>query len=73
MQQIANEISSRRSFELEKPDPIEDTIEVKVNGQITTEWVYDANLNSVIFNEDHIPHENQTINIDYATYGCGGG
>ena len=73
MQQIANEISNRRSFELSKPDPIETTIEVKVNGQITTEWTYDSQSNSVLFNEGHVPIEGQTITIDYAVWGCGGG
>ena len=72
LQEIANEIYNRRSFELTKPDPIEDTIQVKVNGQITTEWTYDSSINSVIFNEDHVPEENQTILIEYATWGCGG-
>ena len=72
MQQIANEISGRRSFQLEKPDPIEETIEVKVNGQITEEWVYDSGSNSVVFNVDHVPIEGQSISIDYAVWGCGG-
>ena len=71
MQQIADYISGRRTFELSQSDPIEDTIEVKVNGQITEEWVYEPTSNSVIFHEDHVPVEGQTIIIDYATWGCG--
>jgi len=72
MQQIADEIYNRRTFQLTKPDPILETIEVKVNGQVTYEWTYSPVNNSVTFNDDHIPTENQTITIDYATWGCGG-
>ena len=71
LQDMADLISGRRSFTLGKPDPIEDTIEVKVNGQVTEDWIYDANTNSVIFDGDHIPNEGQTILIDYAVWGCG--
>ena len=73
LQEIANEIYNRRSFELAKPDPIEDTITVKVNGQTSSEWIYNPSINSVVFNEGYVPEENQTISIEYATWGCGGG
>jgi len=72
MQEMAELISGRRGFGLAEPDPIEDTIEVKVNGQLTEEWVYDPSSNSVIFNQDHTPVEGQTITIDYAVWGCDG-
>ena len=68
---MADLISGRRSFSLTKPDPIESTIEVRVNGQITEDWVYDSNTNSVVFDSDHIPTEGQSILIDYAVWGCG--
>ena len=71
LQSLANEVTERRSFILDEPDPIEDTIEVKVNGQATSEWEYDASLNAVIFSEGHVPTEGQTITIDYALWGCG--
>ena len=70
LQSLANQVTERRSFALDEPDPIEETIEVKVNGQVTTEWVYDVALNSVVFNEGHVPSEGQTITIDYALWGC---
>ena len=72
LQDLAGEVTGRRSFTLDEPDPIEDTIEVAVNGQITTEWLYDPALNAVVFNDGHVPEEGKTINITYAVWGCGG-
>ena len=71
LQDLAGEVTNRRTFPLDEPDPIEHTISVYVNGQLTTEWAYDANDNWVVFNEGHVPEEGQTITIDYATWGCG--
>ena len=72
LQDLAGEVTGRRTFFLDEPDPIEATISVTVNGQATTEWSYDASLNAVIFNDGHVPNEGQTIIIDYAVWGCGG-
>ena len=58
-------------FTLDERDPIVDTIEVTVNGQVTLNWEYDEASNSVIFHDEYIPEEGQTIRIDYATWGCG--
>jgi len=71
LQSLASEVTERKTFELDEPDPIENTIEVSVNGQVTYEWTYDAALNAVIFNEGHVPSEGQTIVLDYALWGCG--
>jgi len=71
LQDLAGQVTGRKTFTLDEPDPIEMTIEVKVNGQVTLEWVYDANTNSVVFNDDHVPEEGQTIEINYAVWGCG--
>ena len=71
LQDLAGEVTGRRMFALEEPDPIVDTIEVTVNGQITSMWEYDEASNSVIFAEGHVPEEGQTIRIDYAVWGCG--
>ena len=71
LQDLAGEVTGRRMFELDEPDPIKETIEVTVNGQITTTWEYDENTNAVIFAEGHVPEEGQTIVIDYAVWGCG--
>ena len=71
LQDLAGEVTGRRMFALDERDPIEDTIEVLVNGQVTAYWEYDTASNSVIFHDDHIPDEGQTITINYATWGCG--
>ena len=72
LQDLAGQVTGRKTFALDEPDPIEMTIEVKVNGQVALEWVYDASINSVIFNDGHVPEEGQTIEINYAVWGCGG-
>ncbi len=71
LQQLAHEVTSRDVFILENLDPIVDTIEVKVNGQITHDWSYESSLNAVVFNNGHIPEAGQTITVDYAIWGCG--
>jgi len=71
MQSLANTVTTRKSFELEEPDPIENTILVSVNGQMVSEWSYDMNSNSVVFNDGSLPEPNQTIIIEYAVWGCG--
>ncbi len=71
LQDLAGEVTGRRMFELDEPDPIKETIQVYVNGQSTTNWEYDENLNAVIFADGHVPEEGQTIVIDYAVWGCG--
>tara|TARA_Y100000593_G_scaffold71742_1_gene131759 strand:- start:1279 stop:2796 length:1518 start_codon:yes stop_codon:yes gene_type:complete len=71
LQDLAGEVTGRRMFELDEPDPIETTIEVTVNGQVTTDWTYDSGVNAVVFNEGHVPEEGQTIEINYAVWGCG--
>jgi hypothetical protein len=72
MSNLAADITMRANFFLEKPDPVISTIEVYVNGQITTQgWSYESIDNKVVFDSDHIPGAGQTIRIEYATYGCG--
>jgi len=70
MQDLANTVTTRRSFELDEPDPIADTIEVYVNGQLTTEWSYDPAGNKIVFNDGAIPEGGQTIEIEYGIWGC---
>ena len=71
LQDLAGEVTGRRMFGLEEPDPIVSTIEVYVNGQSSSMWEYDQSSNSVVFAEGHVPEEGQTIQIDYAVWGCG--
>ena len=59
-------MTGRRNFVLEEEDPIVDSIEVYVNGQLSTDWEYDEATNSIIFADGHVPEEGQTIDIDYA-------
>ena len=72
MTNLAQDITIKSAFELDEPDPIVDTIEVYVNGQlITSGWGYDSVNNWVKFDSNNIPTGGQTIRIEYATYGCG--
>jgi hypothetical protein len=71
MQSLANTVTTRKTFQLEEHDPIENTILVTVNGQMVSEWSYDMNSNSVVFSDGSIPEPNQTIMIEYAVWGCG--
>lgn len=70
LQNMANNIAGRISYPLNEGDPIESTITVTVNGQVTTKWSYDSNLNSIKFDDDSIPNPGETIKIEYATWGC---
>ena len=72
MSNLATDITIRSAFFLTKPDPIINTIEVYVNGQLTTSgWVYEAQDNKIQFDANNVPSTGQTIRIEYATYGCG--
>jgi len=71
MQDLASTVTVRTRFGLDEDDPIESSILVKINGQITsTGWYYDSNTNSVVFEEGSIPEANQTITIEYGIWGC---
>ena len=72
MTNLAQDITIKAAFELEEHDPIVNTIEVYVNGQLVTSgWSYNPAENWVRFDSNHIPTGGQTIRIEYATYGCG--
>ena len=71
LQNMGNSLTGRRSFSLNEPDPIESTITVYVNGQVTNEWEYDSASNKVVFASSSIPDAGQTIDIEYAVWGCG--
>lgn len=72
LQDLAGEVTGRRMFPLDGSDPIVETIEVRVNGQLTEDWEYDEASNSVVFADGSVPEEGQTIDIDYAVWGCDG-
>lgn len=70
MRDLAENILGRRVFSLEKENPILDTIEVKINGQITDKWAYDAANNSVVMDLNAIPQAGQTLEITYRVWNC---
>ena len=71
MQDLANTVTTRTRFGLDESDPIESSITVKINGQISNSgWYYDPNSNSVVFQEGSVPEPNQTITIEYGIWGC---
>jgi len=72
LQNLADAMTSRRSYGLGESDPIVDTIIVTVNGQAATDWEYSEDTNSVVFAEDSVPEEGQTVEIEYAVWGCDG-
>ena len=70
MQDLADTVSTRKTFTLDEPDPIEDSITVLINGQTAAGWSYDPVGNAVVFAEDSVPEPNQTITIEYGIWGC---
>ena len=70
MQNLANTVTTQRVFNIEERDPVENTITVTVNGQTSNNWTYDTSINAVIFDENYIPEPGQTIEIEYAVWGC---
>ena len=70
LQNLASSLTGRSAYELAESDPIEETITVYVNGQEVIDWGYDLTDNKVIFDSAHIPAEGQTIEIEYAVWGC---
>jgi hypothetical protein len=72
MTNLAQDITVMSVFALDKPDPIESTIAVYINGQqLSTGWSYIPNDNWIQFDANNIPLSGQTLRIEYATYGCG--
>ena len=70
MQDLADTVTTHKTFILDEPDPIEETISVTVNGQAAVGWIYDSAANAVIFDDNSIPEPNQTIIIEYGIWGC---
>jgi len=72
MKDLAESVAAKRTFELSEDDPIVETIEVYVNGQVanTDDWEYDETENYVVFAQGTEPEVGHTIDIEYATWGC---
>ena len=69
MEQLAVDSMINNSFQLSDNNPVEETIEVFVDGIISYDWVYDSVYNSVVFNSSSIPQNGQTVEINYAIFG----
>ena len=67
MDTLARESMSTMSYLL-SGTPIEGTIEVLVNGSISTDWVYDSSSNIVTLTV--APEDEDDIDISYANWGC---
>lgn len=70
MDTLARESMALMSFNL-SGTPIEDTIEVFVDGVANTDWIYDSSLNAIIFNA--APTDGSLIDASYAVWAdCSG-
>ena len=67
MDTLARESLAQMAFAL-SDKPIEDTIEVTVDGTISSDWSYEASSNTVIFTVS--PPDGSAIEIDYAIWSC---
>jgi hypothetical protein len=45
--------------------PVQDTIEVRINGATATDWAYSETWQAVFFDEDHTPESGASIEIEY--------
>jgi len=72
MEDLADTVSTKRAFPLSESNPVEDTIEVYINGQLTdtSKWEYNDVDNEVRFGEGEEPEEGDTIELVYAIWGC---
>ena len=69
MEQLAVESMVNNSFPLSDSSPVEQTIEVVVDGVVSYDWSYDSIYNAIIFDSMSIPQNNQIIEINYAVFG----
>jgi hypothetical protein len=72
MEEVAQSIALQSIFPLQEPDPVIDSIEVWVNGQINEDWEYDASNNSVTFDFEVVPGPGDNIEVSYSYWGCSG-
>lgn len=70
LQNLAMNVTGRWKYNLSEPDPIEETIVVKINGQIVNNWNYDSINNQIDFGIENAPEPGATIDIEYSVWGC---
>ena len=68
MEQLAVESMINNSFPLSDNKPVEQTIEVTVDGIISYDWSYDSVYNAIIFDSMSIPLNKQIIEVNYAIF-----
>jgi len=68
MENLAVESMVNNSFKL-SDIPVEQTIEVMVDGVISYSWSYDSIYNAIVFDSMTIPQNNQIIEVNYAIFG----
>ena len=57
------------TFELSRT-PIEDTIEVRINGvNVYVGWTFNTALSAIVFDRSHIPEDGDDIEVEYAVLG----
>ncbi len=64
---LAEASINQDTFELSRM-PVEETIEVVVNGQSISNWSYDSMENAVVVGENAVPEEGDEVDITYAGY-----
>ena len=69
MENLAVESMINNSFKLSDNNPVEQTIEVLVDGVAAYDWTYDSIYNAVVFDAASIPQNGQDIEISYAIFG----
>lgn len=73
MEDVAQALALKSTFELGEPDPVVNSIRVFINGQEVVEgWSYVEEYNHVAFDIDSVPEMGDTIEISYSSWGCGG-
>jgi hypothetical protein len=65
MDTLARESLAQLDFAL-SDTPIEDTIEVKINGVVSSDWNYEASANTVVFTVS--PSDGSNMDISYAVW-----
>ena len=68
METLAKDSIVKSAFELSDV-PIQKTIDVLVDGNLTGNWTYDPLVNSVIFDSGSIPAAGSIVDISYYILG----
>ena len=67
MDTLARESIALSEFPL-SDEPIEDTIEVEIDGIISTAWTYSESTNAITFTT--VPSDGSNIDVTYASWSC---